>query len=151
MSLILREPLRELTEMQERVNRLFNDAFTGGIEPRTGRRLSEALWKPPVNIFETDDSIVLEADLPGMEQGDVHLEVNDGILTLKGERKELLEENKDGWLRMERRHGAFERSFNLPTTVDTEAIRARLQKGVLHVTLPKLPEAARRTVAIESA
>jgi HSP20 family protein len=149
VSLILREPIRELTELHERVNRLFSDAF-GGTGPRLLKGSPPAVWKPPVNIFETDESIVLEADIPGMDQKDVHLEVEDGTLTIKGDRKEEHEEKRAGWVRMERYHGSFERSFALPTTVDPEGIRARLQNGVLKVTLPKLPEATRRSVAIEN-
>jgi HSP20 family protein len=149
MSLIHMEPFRELSHAHERFNHLFDDAFRN-VGRRQKRWVTSEAWRPPVNVLETDESLVLELELPGLERDELHLEVEDGTLTIKGERKEEHGEDGGRWLRVERYHGAFERSFALPTTVDPEGIRASLRNGVLQVTLPKRSEAARRSVSINS-
>lgn len=149
MSLIVMEPFRELTNVHERLNRLFDEALPGyGRRYRHG--LTEEAWKPPVNVYETDDSIVLELELPGLKREEVQMEVDGGTLTIKGERPAGLGGGEERWLRVERAHGAFERSFALPTSVDADGIRASLKKGLLQVVLPKKPEASKRSIAVES-
>ena len=148
MSLIVMEPFRELTNVHERLNRLFDEAHAG-YGRRYSRGPSEEAWKPPVNVYETDESIVLELELPGLERDEIQMEVDDGALTIKGERKAGLG-GEERQLRVERNYGAFERAFALPTTVDADAVRASLRNGLLQVVLPKRPEAAKRSIAVES-
>jgi HSP20 family protein len=130
------------------VNRLFNTFFdtpTGGVSNGTqgGRR-----WIPAMDLVETDDQFVLRADLPGLDQGDVTLEVQDDVLTLSGERRSEQEAKGDGYYRLERATGAFSRSLTLPDGVDAEAITASFDKGVLEVRIPKPEQKRPRRVAI---
>lgn len=117
-----RDPFAELARMQ---NELFGR--TGGGEARSG-------FRPPVDVFEDEDAIRLEADLPGVRSEDVHLDVEDGVLTVRGERKA---ERKNGGQVAERSYGGFARSFTLPNVVDFDKIEANMENGVLHVKLPK--------------
>ncbi|MFQ5894119.1 MAG: Hsp20/alpha crystallin family protein [Nitrospinota bacterium] len=107
-------------------------------------------WGPPVNIRETDDTLVLEADVPGFDPEGIYVEVHDGVLTLRGESRSEADEMEEGTRRVERYRGAFQRSFALPPSVDPDGIQARLRNGVLEVTVPKAPEAKRRPVSIET-
>lgn len=149
MRLIGWEPLRELSELQERVNRMFGHAHRGRPARPAVRPLHD-VWTPAVDIFETDEALVLEVEVPGLDQEEVHLEVNGGVLTVKGERREGLEEKVESYVRAERPHGSFNRSFTLPTGVDQNAIKARLRNGVLRVELPKTAGAKRRPVEIDA-
>ena len=123
------------------VDRLF-DAFFGG-EGQAARR-----WVPPVDLVEADDHFVLKADLPGLSEGDVSIEVQDGALTISGERKAEHESSERGWYRIERSYGAFSRSLTLPEGVDPDAISASFERGVLEVRIPKPAERKPRRVAI---
>lgn len=143
------EPLRELSELQERVNRMF-DRTDRGRPARPAARPVRNVWTPAVDIFETGEALVLEVDVPGLDQKEVHLEIDGGVLTLKGERREGLEEKTEGYVRVERPHGSFERSFSLPSGVEKDAIKARLKNGVLRVELPKAAGAKRHPVEIET-
>ena len=103
-------------------------------------------WAPAVDIYEDDKEIVVKADLPEVDEKDIDVRVEDGYLTIKGERKFENEEKKDNYHRVERRYGAFQRSFALPDTVNAEKIAAKYDKGVLRVSLPKMekPKNARK-------
>lgn len=116
------------------VNRLFNSLFDTPTGPATGalRR-----WAPATDLVETESEYVLKADLPGLTQEDVKIEVNENVLTVSGERKSEHEERKDGYVRIERASGSFRRSLRLPEGVDTAAIEAKLDNGVLEVHVPK--------------
>jgi HSP20 family protein len=122
------------------VDRLF-DAFFG--EREQGRR-----WVPPVDLVEADDHYVLKADLPGLSEEDVSIEVQDGTLTISGERKAEHETNERGWYRIERAFGSFNRSLTLPDGVDPEGISANFESGVLEVRIPKPAERKPRRVQI---
>jgi HSP20 family protein len=124
------------------VDRLF-DAFFGG--QRDARR-----WVPPMDLVEADDHFVLKADLPGLSDGDVSIEVQDGSLTISGERKAEHEEHERGWYRIERSYGSFSRSLTLPEGVDAEGISARFDRGVLEVRIPKPAERKPRRVQIDA-
>lgn len=126
--------------------RLFEDAVTRLMnEPRTGRP-----WSPPVDIFETQDDLVLRADLPDVEQNDIDILVENQTLTIKGERKFERENLKDGgYHRIERSYGTFMRSFTVPPTVDTEKVSADYKNGVLTVKLPKKEAAKPRQIKVE--
>ena len=135
MALVRWDPTREVDSLQSEVNRLF-DTFFGG-QPANG---SIRRWVPPMDLVETDDHLVLKADLPGLDRDDVNIEVKDSVLTVSGERKTEHEERADGFYRVERASGGFSRSMSLPQDVDAERIDASFDKGVLEVRIPKPEE-----------
>jgi HSP20 family protein len=124
------------------VDRLF-DAFFGG--ERESRR-----WVPQMDLVEAEDHFVLKADLPGLAEGDVSIEVQDGTLTISGERKAEHEARERGWYRIERSFGSFSRSLTLPDRVDPDGISARFDRGVLEVRIPKPEEHKPRRVEIKA-
>jgi HSP20 family protein len=149
MAIVRWEPFRDLVSIQERMNRLFDDAFRGN--PRASGEDEWALggtWAPSVDIFEQEGNIVLKAELPGMDAKDVEIHVENNVLTLRGERKLDDEVKRDSYHRVERSYGAFARSFTLPSVVDTERIKADYKDGVLRVTLPKKEEAKPKQISI---
>lgn len=115
------------------------DRFFEGFEPGMGllRTNGEKAWSPAVDIYEDDKEIVIKADLPEVKEEDIDVRVDDGQMTIKGERKFEHEEKKENYHRVERRYGSFLRTFALPETVDADKIVAKYDKGVLKVTLPK--------------
>jgi HSP20 family protein len=138
--------MRELNTIQSEMNRLFNTFFEGtphGNGPGTLRR-----WIPPMDLVETDEAFVLRADLPGLSEKDVSIELEDNVLTVSGERKAEHEERKEGYYRVERASGSFSRSLTLPEGVDPAAVKASFDKGVLEVRIPKPEERKPRKVAI---
>ena len=136
MALVRWEPARELDTLQGEVNRLFDTFFGNGRmgEPRARR------WMPAMDLVETEDALVLKADLPGLERDDVAIEVKDNVLTVSGERKAEHSEKADGYFRMERAFGSFSRSLALPEGIDAERVAATFDKGVLEVRIPKPEE-----------
>jgi HSP20 family protein len=147
MALVRWEPVRELTSLQNEMNRLFTTFFdtpTGGNGESAGRR-----WIPAMDLVETDDHFVLKADLPGLSEGDVSIELEDNVLTVSGERKAEHEDKREGFVRVERAYGAFRRSLTLPEGVDPEGVAASFDKGVLEVRIPKPEERKPRRVAIQ--
>ncbi|MGE5699809.1 MAG: Hsp20/alpha crystallin family protein [Deltaproteobacteria bacterium] len=141
------DPFRELSTIQERMNRMFED-FVGRTRGEREGELPAGLWAPTVDIYETDDDIVVTAELPGMEKEQVAVEYKDGILTLRGERKLEKEVKEESYHRMERSYGVFHRSFTLPGTVDEEKITARMKNGVLEVHLPKKEAAKPKQIKV---
>ncbi len=129
----------ELDEMTNRLSRLFDDSFVGA---RAGR------WMPAVAVSETKDELLLTAELPGMSEDDISIELENNVLTISGEKTEVREENEEDrkYHVFERSYGSFTRSFTLPRTVDGSGIVARFDNGVLSVTLPKMPEAKGRRI-----
>ena len=146
MPLIRWEPARELNTLQNEVNRLFNTFFDTPLP--NGGTLGARRWLPPMDLVETEDHYVLRADLPGLSENDVNIELEDNVLTISGERKGEHEERKEGYYRVERASGSFSRSLTLPEGVDPEAIKASFDKGVLEVQIPKPEERKPRKVAI---
>jgi HSP20 family protein len=142
MALVRWEPMRELNALQGEMNRLFNSFFDEGNDAQ-GRR-----WAPAVDLLERDDSLVLKADLPGLNEDDVQIEVRDNVLTIAGERKAEHEERQNGYYRVERSFGRFSRSLQLPDGVDAESIAASFDKGVLEVTIPKPEQRQPRRIEI---
>ena len=106
-------------------------------------------WTPPVDIYETDDKVVLKADLPGIDQKDIDLRIEDGMLVMKGERKFEREKSQEDFHRIERPIGKFCRSFTLPRTLNQTAIQAELKNGVLEVILPKKAETQSRQIRVD--
>jgi HSP20 family protein len=141
MALVRWDPARELDSLQSDMNRLF-DSFFGG--SRTANGSTGRRWIPAMDLAETEDQLVLRADLPGISEEDVNIEVKDGVLTVSGERKAEHEEKSEGFYRVERAFGGFSRSLTLPRDVDAGAIDAGFDRGVLEVRIPK-PEERRPT------
>jgi HSP20 family protein len=146
MALVRWEPARELNSLQQEMNRLFNTFFDtpAGAAGGGGARR----WVPAMDLVETDDHFVLRADLPGLDHGDVSIEVHDNVLTVSGERKHEHEAKKDGFYRLERGSGQFSRSLTLPDGVDADAIAAAFDKGVLEVRVPKPAQRKPRRIEI---
>ena len=136
MALVRWDPSREVDSLQSEVNRLFDTFFGGRPAPNGALRR----WVPPMDLVETEDHLVLKADLPGLDSDDVNIEVKDGVLTVSGERKTEHEERADGFYRVERAFGSFSRSMSLPDHVDAGGISASFDKGVLEVRIPKPEE-----------
>src|SRR5919199_5432497 len=146
MAIVRWEPLRELGALQNEMNRLFNtvfDAPTTGGNGGTMRR-----WMPAMDLLETADHFVLRADLPGMSQEDVNIELEDSTLTISGERKTEHETNEEGYYRVERASGSFSRSLTLPKGIDAEAVTASFDRGVLEVRIPKPEQRKPRRIEI---
>jgi HSP20 family protein len=127
----------------QEVNRLFNTLFD--LQDSGVQR-----WVPPMDLMEADDHFVLHADLPGLGEDDVSIEIQDNTLTISGERKSEHEERQRGWYRLERAFGRFSRSLSLPEGVDADAVSAEFDKGVLEVRIPKPEERKPRRVAIKA-
>ena len=147
MALVRWEPVRELHTIQSEMNRLFNTFFDAPAG-QSGAGGGTRRWIPPMDLVETDDHFVLRADLPGLGEGDVKLEVQDNVLTLSGERRFEHEAKGEGFYRVERGSGAFSRSLTLPEGVNLDAIAASFDKGVLEVRIPKPEERKPRRVEI---
>lgn len=131
------DPFKDLLFLQERMSRIFDEAL---LKYKGCSGLSGGVWYPPVDIYETEESIILKAELPGTDIEDVSIEVNENNLTLKGERR--IEKNpcEENYHRMERIYGSFHRVFSLPYVVDGNGIKANFRNGVLKITVPKLKE-----------
>src|SRR3712207_6608973 len=142
------EPLRELSSVQNEMNRLFNTVFDAPATPGNGGQARR--WVPAMDLLETADHFVLRADLPGMKEGDVSIELEDNVLTIAGERKAEHEDRQEGYYRVERAFGAFSRSLTLPKGVDAEAITAAFNDGVLELRIPKPEERKPRKIAISA-
>jgi HSP20 family protein len=141
------DPFRELSTIQERMNRMFED-FVGRTRGGREGELAVGGWTPAVDIYETDDEIIVTAELPGLEKDQVGVEYKDGILTLRGERKLEREVKEESYHRMERSYGVFHRAFTLPGSVDEEKIGARMKNGVLEIHLPKAEAAKPRQITV---
>jgi len=137
------DPFRELSRVQEQVNRFLEDNYLR----RTGES-SLTAWAPEVDIHETPDALVLEADLPGVDEKDLDIRVENNMLTIRGERKFEKKVSEENYLRVERAYGSFTRSFSLPHTVNTEQVQANYEKGVLTVRLPKREEAKPKQIKV---
>src|ERR671915_1593449 len=125
------------------MDRLF-DAFFGAGDA-AGRR-----WVPPMDVVEAEDHFVLKADLPGLSEEDVSIEIQDGNLTISGQRKAEHESSEKGWYRIERSFGGFQRSLSLPEGIDADAVTANFDRGVLEVRIPKPEERKPRRVSIKA-
>jgi HSP20 family protein len=147
MALIRWEPARELQSMQSEMNRVFGTFFDSAT-PRNGVRTVSRRWIPAMDVVENDDNYVLRADLPGLSEGDVNVELEDNVLTISGKRSSEHEERKNGYRRVERSYGSFSRSVTLPEGVDADGIEANFDKGVLEVKVAKPEQIKPRKVAI---
>ncbi len=148
MALIRWEPTREIQSVQQEMNRLFGTFFDSptGDSAVTARR-----WVPAMDLIEEGGEYVLRADLPGLDEKDVEIELDERVLTVSGERSSRIEEHQQGYHRYERASGSFSRSLTLPEGLDPEAIRASFEKGVLEVRIPKPQERRPHRVRITPA
>jgi HSP20 family protein len=141
------EPFREMARMQDELNRLFDDRLwrrrAQGQEEELG-----AGFLPPVDVYEDPEALVLTTELPGVEPKAVDVRVEDGVLTIKGERKLEKEDRKENYLRIERSYGSFRRSFTLPGTVDPDKVKAEFKNGLLRVSIPKREESKPRSIKV---
>jgi len=144
-----RRPENELATMQGRVNRLFNEMLGPWPYGPEGGAINSA-WLPPVDVFEDKEGIRLTAELPGVKADDVKISLENQTLTLRGEKKQIAEETVEKVHRYERSYGSFERTFTLPSTVDSERIQATFEDGILTVTLPKVEKAKPREIPVVS-
>ena len=136
------DPFRGVTTFQEQLNRLFDTGFP--VRPDE----SLTAWAPKVDIYETENELVVKADIPDMEEKDLDVRVENNMLTIRGERKFEEKVKEENYLRIERSYGAFSRSFSLPNTVNAEAIKSEYKNGVLTVAMGKKAEAKPKQVKI---
>jgi HSP20 family protein len=140
------DPFHTLSGLQEQVNRLFETSFQGRAQDS-----APTTWAPAVDIYETENELVLKADLPDINEKDLDIRVENNMLTIHGERRFEQQVKEENYLRVERAYGTFSRSFSLPNTVNTEATKAEYKNGVLMVQLPKRAEAKPKQVKINVA
>jgi len=146
MAIVRWEPFRDLVTAQRDFDRLFREAFSS---QQGETELSTRSWAPPVDIYETEDAIVLKAELPGVEPKDVEVRVEDNTLFLKGERKFEKEVKEQNYHRVERSYGSFARSFSLPNSISTDKVKAEFKDGMLTLTMPKREESKPKTIKID--
>jgi HSP20 family protein len=137
------EPFRGASTLQEQVNRLFGNALE-----RSAEESNLTSWAPAVDIYETEHELVVKADVPEVDPKDLDIRVENNILTIRGERKFEKKVNEENYLRVERAYGTFSRSFSLANTVNSEAIKADYQNGVLTLTIPKREEAKPKQIKV---
>ena len=149
MAIVRWDPTRELDSLQGEMNRLFSTFFDTPTSRGAGNgNGTTRRWIPAMDLVETQDGFVLKADLPGMTEGDVNVELENNVLTIAGERKTEHEAQHEGYYRIERATGAFSRALSLPEGVDAEAVTATFDNGVLTVRIPKPEQAKPRRVKI---
>lgn len=145
MAVIRWDPFRELSTLQDRMNRLFEEANHG---TRGSDSASSSVWSPAVDIRETADEIVVTAEIPGVDKDQIELSLENNVLTLKGERRFEKDTKEENFHRIERSYGGFSRSFSIPAVVDESKIKADYKEGVLHITLPKTQKAKAKQISI---
>jgi len=152
MTLLTRwEPFRELSTMQERMNRM-NRLFQESLRPDSPEdALTTTSFAPPVDIYEDEHTITLKLEVPGIDEKDIDVRVENNTLTVHGERKMEKEEKEENFRRVERQYGSFTRSFTLPSSVDTGQVSADYEKGVLKIKLSKKAEAKPKQIKVNVA
>lgn len=145
MSIIKWDPFEEISQIQEKINEMFKDAYRRGSEKSA--KLSQRTWTPPADIYSADDGIHIIFDLPGTSKDNIELEVEDDRVVLKGERKPA--DEKIEYLRQERVYGPFYRAFSLEEAIDKEKIKANYKNGILEVVLPISEKAKPKQIKID--
>jgi HSP20 family protein len=148
MALVPWTPMRHCAALQGQMNQLLDPFFRSGTGEEAPWGVSA--WMPPVDLDETPEEFVLSADLPGLTKDEIHLEVHDRTLTLRGERKPAAGMTEAHDQRRERAYGSFQRAFTLPTPVDTDTVQARMNAGLLELHVPKHEAAKPRRIAVQS-
>src|SRR5713226_8278617 len=139
------EPFRELSTLQDRINRAFRESYSGADQDDS---LATSSFAPAVDVYEDEHQVSLKIDVPGIDEKDIDVRVENNTLTVHGERKIEKEEKEENYRRVERQYGSFTRTFNLPATVDAEKVQADYDKGVLKITLPKKAEAKPKQIKV---
>ncbi len=145
MAIVKYNPFRDLRAMQEQMNRLLDMAWNR----EGGEELREGIWQPPVDIYEDENSVVIKAEVPGVDQKEIDIRIEENTLTIRGERKHSQEVKKENYHRVERFYGTFQRSFSLPHTINQEQVKATCEHGVLTITLPKREEKKPKQINVE--
>lgn len=145
MSIIKYDPFRELRSLQDDMNRLFTSSLPRDL---TREDMASGGWSPSVDIYENENEIILEAELPGMQREDFEVSIENNVITLKGKREFEKKEEGDNYHRVERAYGSFTRSFSLPRTISAEETKADFKNGILKVSLPKREEARARRIEV---
>ena len=138
------EPFREFTTLQDRMNRLFRETYNEGPD----QSLATSSFAPAVDVYEDEHNVVLKIEVPGIDEKDIDVRVENNNLTVHGERKIEKEEKEENYRRVERQYGSFTRTFTLPPTVDTEHVSATYDKGLLNISLPKKAEAKPKQIKV---
>ena len=146
MNLVRWNPLGEMTAMQNRINRMFNDPHW--LADRVNDDTDMGMWKPAVDLYEKDDHFVIKAELPGVDKKDIAIDLKDRVLTLSGERTYENEVKQENYYRRERSYGKFQRAFTLPADVDSDKIKAEFKDGLLQIEVPKPEKHKPKTVTI---
>ena len=146
MNLVRWNPFGEMTAMQNRINRMFNEPYwpTGRMDDDAGM----GMWNPVVDLYEKDDHFVIKAELPGVNKKDIAIDLKDRVLTLSGERSYENEVKEENYYRRERSYGKFQRAFTLPADVDSDKIKAEFNDGLLQIEVPKPEEQKPKKVTI---
>ena len=137
------DPFREFTTLQGRMNRLFRDSYSEGQEA-----LTTSSFAPPVDVYEDEHNVTLKIEVPGIDEKDIDVRIENNLLTVHGERKFEKEEKEENFRRVERQYGSFTRSFTLPNTVDAEKVQASYEKGILKIQLAKKAEAKPKQIKV---
>ncbi len=146
MAIIRWDPFRDLMTLRDRMNRLFEDVFTSARGEE--KDLISGSWTPAVDIYEDENQLVLTAEVPGIDEKDIEIKLEDNTLSIQGERKMEKETKEENYHRIERAYGSFYRSFTLPNYIDQDKIQAEHENGILKITMPKKPELKPRKVKI---
>jgi len=146
MSIVKWDPFHDLTSLQERINRLLEEAF-----PRAGESEDRGagIWRPLVDILDTETAIVIEVEVPGIDKDDISIDLKENVLTIKGERKQQADRQDENYYQRERRFGWFQRTFTLPGYVQPESIKATFKQGVLKIEIPKPEERKPKQITID--
>jgi HSP20 family protein len=139
------EPFREFSTLQDRMNRLFRESYN---DAGRDESLTTSNFAPAVDVYEDEHKVTLKIEVPGVEEKDIDVRVENHTLTVHGERKIEKEEKEENYRRVERQYGSFTRTFTLPQTVDAENVSANYDKGVLKITLPKKAEAKPKQIKV---
>jgi len=148
MTMITRwDPFRELSTLQDRMNRLFQDSF-GSQGNRSEESLVSGAFVPPVDVYEDEHSVVIKLEAPGIDQKDIDIRVENHVLTIRGERKLEKTEKQENFQRVERQYGSFSRSFTLPDSLDTDNVSAEYENGLLKIAMAKRAEAKPKQIKV---
>jgi len=145
MAIVKYNPFRELRTMQDQMNRMLDMAWNREF----GEELKEGVWQPPVDIYEDENSVIIKAEVPDVDQKDIEVRIENGTLTLRGERKHSSDIRKENYYRVERYFGQFQRSFSLPQSINQDKVQASCDRGILTITLPKREETKPKPISVE--
>jgi len=139
------EPFREFATLQDRMNRLFRESFN---DNAGGEPVAASNFAPAVDVYEDEHKVTLKIEVPGIDEKDIDIRLENNTLSVHGERKIEKEEKEENYRRVERQYGSFTRTFTLPNTVDSEKVSANYDKGVLNISLPKKAEAKPKQIKV---